>query len=511
MAKRDLGAPGGRVARRDDLDRDVRQACLQVSGECDGPGTDRRHPDLVEDGERGRDRGERDDRRRRGRPAGSALGGHERSLGVEAHVRIESPPAAQTRDRCVARVAFVDEDRADRARAAVQVLVGAPGGEVDVPVVERELDVPGGVRQVPADDGARFVAGGGEPLDLERLPGREVDAAQEDECEVVRLHGDGRLEVLDPDQVLTVARADDDEVRSRVQPALREMGRQGVAVGREERSVGEDPSAPAIGPEERGEQQVDVDGEAVEQRDLARERPDDPCHRPAQGRVQREPWTARVEPGVDALARPGVQFGRDRRGRGPRLQAERLPRQVDRGRAVWSGRDVEPVTHPGRQRFGRVACWRVVVGHGPVSAVGRSRERRVAFGDAWTSIRAACRPRSDLPDRLPACRVQRVWCRFTVRGNVLGPARVRGRDHDCVRAPRQPRRRSRPRSPRPRSLPKAPPPDRSAPTPPASRRSGSPPGCSRWAPTPRRSRPSRRSHRPTGSRRNSRVSNRPTR
>ena len=56
VAERELGAAGGRVARRDDLDRDVRQAGLEVSGESDGPGTDRRHPDLVEDREGGRDR-----------------------------------------------------------------------------------------------------------------------------------------------------------------------------------------------------------------------------------------------------------------------------------------------------------------------------------------------------------------------------------------------------------------------------------------------------------------------
>ena len=96
-------------------------------------------------------------------------------------------------------MALVDEDRAHRAGAAVQVLVGAPGGEVDVPVVERQLDVPRGVRQVPADDGARVMAGRGEPLDLERLAGREVDAGEEDEREVVRVFGDGGLEVLGPD------------------------------------------------------------------------------------------------------------------------------------------------------------------------------------------------------------------------------------------------------------------------------------------------------------------------
>ena len=77
-----------------------------------------------------------------------------------------------------------------------------------------------------------------------------------------------------------------------------------------------------------------------------------------------------------------LQLCRDRRRGGPRLEPERLTRQVDRRRAIGRRRDVEPVAGRRRQRLGRVACRRVLVGHGPVSGVGRSRERRVAFGDA---------------------------------------------------------------------------------------------------------------------------------
>ena len=84
---------------------------------------------------------------------------------------------------------------------------------------------------------------------------------------------DGRLEVLGPDEVLAVARPDDDEVRRGVQAAPGEVGRQGVPVGREERPVGQDPAAATLGPEERSEQEVDVDGQAVEQRDLDRVAP----------------------------------------------------------------------------------------------------------------------------------------------------------------------------------------------------------------------------------------------
>ena len=264
-------------------------------------------------------RREGQDRRRRGRPAGGALGRGERPDRIEPHVRIETPPATEPRDRPVARVALVDEDRADRPGSAVEVLVGAPGGEVDVPLVERELDVAGRVGEVPADDGSRGVAGSGETLDVERLPGREVDPGQEDQGEVVGVRRDGRLEVCGPDDGLAVTGPDHHEICRRVEPALGQVARQGVPVRREEWVVGEDPPAPAGWTEERDEQQVDVDGQAVEQRHLDRVRADDPAHRLAQRSVEREPRAVRVEPGVDAEARPGVELGRDGRRRGSRL------------------------------------------------------------------------------------------------------------------------------------------------------------------------------------------------
>ena len=198
--------------------------------------------------------------------------------------------------------------------------------------------------------------GRGQPFDLERLAGREVDPGQEDEREVVGLVGDGRFQVLGPDD-----RAHRRAGRRRPGPSSGSSPRWARWLVRACRSDGKSgPSARIrrrrpLGPEERGEQEMDVDGQAVEQRHLDRARPDDPAHRLAQRPVQREPRSRRVEPGVDAQARPGVQLGRDRRGRGPRLQPERLARQVDRGRSVGRRRDVEPVARRRRQRRGRVA------------------------------------------------------------------------------------------------------------------------------------------------------------
>ena len=72
----------------------------------------------------------------------------------EAGGRVVAPPAGQPRQRrCRARGARGRSSR-DGARPAVEVLVGAPGREVDVPVVQAQRHVAGGVGEVPADDGA---------------------------------------------------------------------------------------------------------------------------------------------------------------------------------------------------------------------------------------------------------------------------------------------------------------------------------------------------------------------
>ena len=59
-------------------------------------------------------------------------------------------------------MSVVEEQLGDRAGAAVEVLVGAPGRPVDAGIVQRERDVPGGVGEVPERDGARIVDRGRE-------------------------------------------------------------------------------------------------------------------------------------------------------------------------------------------------------------------------------------------------------------------------------------------------------------------------------------------------------------
>lgn len=63
-----------------------------------------------------------------------------------------SPPTGKTVAVKVGGVAFVDKDSSDASGARVEVLVGAPAGEIDVPVVQLHRDISSRVRQVPAYD-----------------------------------------------------------------------------------------------------------------------------------------------------------------------------------------------------------------------------------------------------------------------------------------------------------------------------------------------------------------------
>ena len=138
--------------------------------------------------------------------------------------------------------------------------------------MERQRDVAGGMGQIPADDRAGPVAGLGQTRDRQRLTGREVHAVEDDEREGRAVLRDGRLEVLDPDRVLAGPRSDRDEVRVGVESAPREVAAVGVAVRREDRRIGQDASSRPGRAEERGEHQLEVDGQRVEDRDLARTR-----------------------------------------------------------------------------------------------------------------------------------------------------------------------------------------------------------------------------------------------
>src|SRR5690242_14803228 len=68
---------------------------------------------------------------------------------VELALLVAAPPAGESGPKRM--VALVDIQTADRAGSGVQILVGAPDGEVDVPLVQTMRNAADGVRAVEPD------------------------------------------------------------------------------------------------------------------------------------------------------------------------------------------------------------------------------------------------------------------------------------------------------------------------------------------------------------------------
>ena len=215
----------------------------QVGGQRLGLGSEGRHADLVEDGIGRDERGHRQGRRRRHAPAVGAGCGSERLGHLEPRSQIVAPPARQSR-RGGRRVAFVDEHLGERTGTAVQVLVRAPGGEVDVPVVERERDVAGGMGEVPARQGADRMDRAGQAGDVHDLAGGVVDAGDERHRQPIAMPVDGGLDVLGPQGGLAWPRPDDDEVGGRIETVQPKLRVDGIPVRGKRRGVDEDRRAP---------------------------------------------------------------------------------------------------------------------------------------------------------------------------------------------------------------------------------------------------------------------------
>lgn len=103
----------------------------------------------------------------------------------ETHGFVPAVPPLETAVAVVVAVLAVHKGTGDGARAGVHVLVGAPAREVNVPVVQLELDVAGGVGEVPADGDAAGVSVGGDGGNVEELTAVVLDARQEDQGELV--------------------------------------------------------------------------------------------------------------------------------------------------------------------------------------------------------------------------------------------------------------------------------------------------------------------------------------
>lgn len=78
-------------------------------------------------------------------------------------------------------VLLVHIDSTHRTGSCIAVLVGAPGGEIDIPLMHLQLDIAVRMGQIPADSQAAFLGVFGDPGHVKQLPRVVLDARQENE------------------------------------------------------------------------------------------------------------------------------------------------------------------------------------------------------------------------------------------------------------------------------------------------------------------------------------------
>ena len=202
------------------------------------------------------------------------------------------------------------EHRRRSSRAAVQVLVAAPGGGVDVPVVERHRHVARGVCQIPDRDRSSLVGAGGECLHVGDLA-RDVGGSRQERHR---------------DRIVDVAPVSMDDRIGRVEAVPGDVGCGRVLVGGEGVGIDQDPVSLGAGVVERGQQKVQVLCQRAGDRDLRGPRADHSRHRGCEIVSGLEP--ARFKPCLHRQLVPLIHPLIQRRPRGNRHQAQRVTREV---------------------------------------------------------------------------------------------------------------------------------------------------------------------------------------
>src|SRR5438552_10872163 len=89
-------------------------------------------------------------------------------------------PASETWQACVSRMTLVHECACDRTGAGIEIFVGTPDREIDIPVVKRQRDIANRMGEIETSDDSVLVRCRGDLFDVEQLPGEKVRTAKYD-------------------------------------------------------------------------------------------------------------------------------------------------------------------------------------------------------------------------------------------------------------------------------------------------------------------------------------------
>ena len=136
---------------------------------------------------------------------------HRHEVGLELHAkarcRVVPPPSGKTRKVAVGRVPLVDERAGDRARPGVEIFVGTPDGEIDIPIVQRERDIAGGMCEIDPDDATALLRQGRDSRDIEELAGEKIHSGEKNERDLIAVFFEQRFDVFLPNRVFSPSAA----------------------------------------------------------------------------------------------------------------------------------------------------------------------------------------------------------------------------------------------------------------------------------------------------------------
>ena len=247
----------------------------------------------------------------------------------------------------------MDEDAAEGARAAIEVLVGAPEGKVGSVVMQVQAQVARAVRQIEADARSDSVPSARHRLLVECLAGEVIHVSQQHERQGGALPLDGRQQVLGPQCVLPGPRADFHHGGLGGETVEARLGGHGIPVRGKGVRLHQHPEALRGGTVEAHHQQVEVDGEGVHHHHLVRLGAHQARRRRGEQLVVGEPWRRAPDMPLDAERCPSIERLADVAARLPRLEPERISRKVDTRASVRPGRQVEGLAEA-RQEVRRI-------------------------------------------------------------------------------------------------------------------------------------------------------------
>jgi hypothetical protein len=181
--------------------------------------------------------------------------------------------------RAAVAVALVHEAAADRAGAAVHVLVGTPDGEIAAPVVKVQWHITRRVREVETHLAALRVASLGDPRHVEQLPGVVLNTAEHNQRNACPLAGNDLLNILRAQQCLSLAGRDLEHRTGRVIAVQLDLRGDGVMIGGERFLLQKDLEARRCGAVERRHHHVQVAAETVHHDDFAGQATNELRHR----------------------------------------------------------------------------------------------------------------------------------------------------------------------------------------------------------------------------------------